>query len=160
MAESNPAKKPLPSPGEVASQAAETPLERVERQIRALKSRTEFIEIADRFTGPPVGGFVDINQEERIIGDSWGRLSESRKLEQLDRLDWQGVTPLERLCVIEAEVDLNRVSAKVQRVFLDTLREQATLPADKPLPSPSEIGRDPRPYLPGPGDGNGNDRER
>jgi hypothetical protein len=29
-----------------------------------------------------------------------------------------------------------------------------------PLPTPSEIGRDPRPYLPGPGDGKGNDRER
>jgi hypothetical protein len=104
---------------------AETPLERAERQIRGLKSESE-----------SPGG--------------WAELTESGKLDRLDKLDWQGVTPLERLSVIETEVDLNRVSPRTQRNYLGGLRDQvmATLPPSPappveaepaPMPSPADL---------------------
>jgi hypothetical protein len=88
-----------------AGQAAETPPERIERHIRELKAGPVFS------PGEP--------------SSRWAELSEARKLEQLDRLDWQGLPPLERLSVIEAEVDLTRVSPAIQRLYLGEVREQA-----------------------------------
>src|SRR5208337_1836827 len=86
----------VPSSGEMTGNAAETPLERVGRHIREMKEQS-------------LGG--------------WAELTESGKLERLDRLDWQGVEPLERLCVIEVEVDLNRVSPRTQRNYLGEIRD-------------------------------------
>jgi hypothetical protein len=143
-------------PQRIEARGSEPPAVRIERQIRELKSRAEFIETVDRFTAPPVHGFVDINQEERIIGDSWGQLSESRKLEQLDTLDWQGVTPLQRLCVIEGEVDLNRVSPAIERLYLGELRDQALQAIHGgQIPSlTAAILADPAAFVPDSGDGN------
>ena len=74
--------------------------------------------------------------------------------------------PLERLCVVEAEVDLTRVSPRTQRNYLGKIRDcvlyglsdravatlppSSALPAEAdtpPLPSPSEIIADPRRFL-------------
>jgi len=129
----------VPSSGEMTGNATETPLERVGRHIREMKEQS------------PSG---------------WAELTESGKLERLDRLDWRGVEPLERLCVIEVEVDLNRVSPRTQRNYLGKIRDHvlyglsdwvmATLPPSSalpveadtpPVPSPSEIIADPRRFL-------------
>jgi hypothetical protein len=116
--------EPLPSPGEIVGPAAESPLERVERQIRELKADSP-----------------------------WAGLSESRKLERLATLDWQGVPPLERLSVIEGAVDLTRVSPAIQRLYLGELRVQALQSVhDGRLPSlTAAILADPGAFLPEPG---------
>jgi hypothetical protein len=87
-------------------QAAETPPERIERHIRELKAVPQFL------------------LDEQPLG-RWAELSEAQKLEWLDRLDWEGIPPLEQLSVIEAEVDLTRVSPAIQRLYLGELRDQA-----------------------------------
>src|SRR6185437_629386 len=108
-------------------QAAETPPERIERQIRELKSRAKFTEDFGYHRDVPTEDGYEVEEvwEERLIASSWGELSEAQKLDQLDRLDWQGLPPLERLSVIEAEVDLTRVSPAIQRLYLGELRDQA-----------------------------------
>ena len=129
----------VPSSGEMTGNASETALGRVGRHIRDMKEQSP-------------GG--------------WAELTESGKIERLDRLDWRGVEPLERLCVIEAEGDLNRISPRTQRNYLGKIRDRvlyglsdravATLPPSSalsaeadtsPLPSPSEIIADPRRFL-------------
>lgn len=115
--------------------AAETPLERVGRHIRELKA-----------------------------DGRWAGLTEARKLEQLATLDWRGVPPLERLCVIEGEVDLTRVSPAIQRLYLGELRGQALQSIhDGRLPSiTAAILADPGAFLSesghsSPGEGRGHD---
>jgi len=143
--------------------AAETPPERIERHIRELKSRAKFTEDFGYHRDVPTEDGYEVEEvwEERIIASSWGELSEAQKLDQLDRLDWQGLPPLERLSVIEAEVDLTRVSPAIQRLYLGELRDQA-LQAIHGGQMPSltaAILADPHAFLPPsrPGDEHGHD---
>ncbi len=119
-------KRPYPITVHDPAAAADTPLMRVERHIRELKAE-------------PTG--------------RWAGLSESRKLEQLATLDWQGVPPLQRLCVTEGEVDLNRVSPAIQRLYLGELRVQALQSVHGgQIPSlTAAILADPGAFLPEPG---------
>jgi hypothetical protein len=125
--------RPVPTQGEIAGDvAAVTPLERVGRQIRELKSLPDVV-------ARPGGG-------ERPA--AWAELTETGKLDVLDKLDWQGVTPLERLCVIDGEVDLNRVSPMAQRNYLGDLRHQVMQSIDaERRPTPAAIIADPKAYL-------------
>jgi hypothetical protein len=121
-------------------QAAETPPERIERHIRELKAWPQF------FDG------------EQPLG-RWAELSEAQKLEWLDRLDWEGLPPLEQLSVIEVEVDLTRVSPALQRLYLGELRDQA-LQAIHGGQMPSltaAILADPQSFLPESGPSNDHD---
>lgn len=130
-------------------------LEHIGRQIGELKATPAFFH---RYgVERQAGGAVESGIVEESLG-GWAQLSETEKLARLDALDWRGVTPLERLVVIEGEIDLNRVSPSIQRLYLGELRDQVLQPLDAArLPSPSAVIDDPKAWLPDPGHGGRDD---
>ena len=106
------------------NESAESPLERIERHIREMKAVPEFF--TETIVEHRSEDFKDISYSDGIVRiGSWAELSEAQKLGKLTLLDWQGLPPLERLSVIEAEVDLTRVSPAIQRLYLGEVHEQA-----------------------------------
>ena len=91
----------------------------VEEQIRRLTAGTEFTTIIERFDGPPENRFVDIRQEEKLIGRSWGELTEGQKLGQLQvATDVMLLNPQETRKLLAREVDFTRVTLAEQEAYL------------------------------------------
>jgi hypothetical protein len=132
------------------AEAAESPLARVERQIRGLKAEPGFTVSRTREVVLDSGAFGGVNYREWV--DGWEGLTDRDKFAELVRLDWQGVGPEDRRRLLGREVELDRISPALLRPFLD--RDHAR---PRP-PSPSEILDNPKAYLtPEEGNGHGHD---
>jgi hypothetical protein len=91
----------------------------VEEQMRRLKASTEFTTIIERFDGPHENHFVEIRQEEKLIGRSWGELTEGQKLGQLQvATDVMLLNPQETRELLAREVDFTRVTLAEQEAYL------------------------------------------
>ena len=132
------------------AEAAESPLERVERQIRGLKAEPGFTVPRTRDAVLDSGAFGGMDYQERV--DGWEELTDRDKFAELVRLDWQGVGPEDRRRLLGQEVELDRISPAMLRPFLD--RD----PARPRAPSPSEILDNPKAYLT-PEAGNGHEHD-